>query len=192
MNMIHALCWTGVYAVKFWKNGRWRCVIVDDYIPCSEASGTPLYAHSRYSYTSETAYLLLDQEHNVILDSAHGGSRFQKFYVWCAEKIHLHYGRLFWKRLTPSTIARMQTSLEGTSAKVSSTANALLTSLCLCDQIVWSRLVLSIIALLFASALVDLSGPNAACEEVPLGNVTNVDALWSKLVRYDQSKFLMV
>jgi len=68
----------------------------------------------------------------------------------------------------------------------------LLTSLCLCDQIVWSHLVLSIIALWFASALVDLSGPNAACEEVPLGNVTNVDALWSKLVRYDQSKFLMV
>ena len=33
----------GLYAVRFWREGKWRIVIVDDYIPCN-AAGRPCFA----------------------------------------------------------------------------------------------------------------------------------------------------
>jgi len=41
----------GVYGVKFWKNGRWECVVVDDCFPCSLGDELPLYVHSHNSST---------------------------------------------------------------------------------------------------------------------------------------------
>ena len=32
----------GVYAVRFWRSGHWRVVIVDDYIPVNKR-GNPVY-----------------------------------------------------------------------------------------------------------------------------------------------------
>jgi len=34
----------GVYAVRFYKDGEWRIVVIDDYIPVSKKSGQPLFA----------------------------------------------------------------------------------------------------------------------------------------------------
>ena len=36
-------CERGAYAVRFWKDGRWRIVIVDDFIPCN-SYGNPAFA----------------------------------------------------------------------------------------------------------------------------------------------------
>lgn len=33
----------GVYAIRFFKEGEWTSVVIDDYIPCDE-EGTPVYA----------------------------------------------------------------------------------------------------------------------------------------------------
>jgi calpain len=34
----------GVYAVRFFKDGKWRIVVVDDYLPVSKATGQPIFA----------------------------------------------------------------------------------------------------------------------------------------------------
>ena len=33
----------GAYAVRFWRDGAWRTVVVDDWIPCDRL-GVPLFA----------------------------------------------------------------------------------------------------------------------------------------------------
>ena len=37
--------WEGVYAVRFWRGGKFRVVMIDDFIPCNE-NGKPAFASS--------------------------------------------------------------------------------------------------------------------------------------------------
>mmetsp|Transcript_15168 Transcript_15168/g.26743 ORF Transcript_15168/g.26743 Transcript_15168/m.26743 type:complete len:502 (-) Transcript_15168:1350-2855(-) len=41
----HALV-HGIYTVRFWKEGRWVYITIDDRIPC-DISGSPMYSHSK-------------------------------------------------------------------------------------------------------------------------------------------------
>eukprot|EP00949_MAST-11_sp_MAST-11-sp1_P004148 g4148.t1 len=62
----------GLYAVRFWREGRWRIVIIDDYLPCNEA-GRPCFAQPAsdsceiWAMLAEKAYAKLNGSYEAII-----------------------------------------------------------------------------------------------------------------------------
>jgi hypothetical protein len=58
----------GIYTVRFFKNGQWRNVVIDDRIPCDQ-TGTPIYARSRDA--TEIWVCLVEKVPSVCLATPH-------------------------------------------------------------------------------------------------------------------------